>query len=151
LTCFDECRVAVSQVYRSGVTYFDFLNLHLLEEGPTVFHQNRRFARPTVFAVKSPKVTQISVSGNRVTYSTGYVSVPFIMYSVPYYALHLIAEGLMVCPFCGSFYGRPVIGQIFSSCGFFFFLLLLLLFSSPNLSGRRLDVYHTSTHGVALV
>jgi len=26
-----------------------------------------------------------------------------------------------------------------------------LLFSSPNLSGRILDVYHTSTHGVALV
>jgi len=25
------------------------------------------------------------------------------------------------------------------------------LFSSPNLSRRRLDVYHTSTHGVALV
>ena len=24
-------------------------------------------------------------------------------------------------------------------------------FSSPNLSGRRLDVHHTSTHGVALV
>ena len=24
-------------------------------------------------------------------------------------------------------------------------------FSSPNLSGRRLDVYHTSAHGVALV
>jgi len=24
-------------------------------------------------------------------------------------------------------------------------------FSSPNLSGLRLDVYHTSTHGVALV
>ena len=32
-----------------------------------------------------------------------------------------------------------------------FLLLLLLFFSSPNLSGRRLDVYHTSTHGVALV
>ena len=31
------------------------------------------------------------------------------------------------------------------------FLLLLLIFSSLNLSGRRLDVYHTSTHGVALV
>ena len=28
---------------------------------------------------------------------------------------------------------------------FFFFI------SSPNLSGQRLDVYHTSTHGVALV
>ena len=26
-------------------------------------------------------------------------------------------------------------------------LLLLLLFSSPNLSRRRLDVCHTSTHG----
>jgi len=32
------------------------------------------------------------------------------------------------------------------SCFFFFFF-----FSSPNLSGRRLDVYHVSTHGVALV
>jgi len=31
---------------------------------------------------------------------------------------------------------------------FFFFFFF---FSSPNLSGRRLDVYHTSTHGVALV
>jgi len=28
---------------------------------------------------------------------------------------------------------------------------LSIFFSSPNLSGRRLDVYHTSTHGVALV
>ena len=31
------------------------------------------------------------------------------------------------------------------------FLLSFFFFSSPNLSGRRLDVYHTSTHGVALV
>jgi len=35
---------------------------------------------------------------------------------------------------------------IFLSCGFF-----LLFYFSPNLNGRRLDVYHTSTHGVALV
>jgi len=35
---------------------------------------------------------------------------------------------------------------IFLSCGFFY-----LLISSPILSRRRLDVYHTSTHGVALV
>jgi len=40
---------------------------------------------------------------------------------------------------------------------FFFFLLLSFLFilsssfSSPNLSGRRFDVYHTYTHDVALV
>ena len=35
-----------------------------------------------------------------------------------------------------------------------FVLLLLsffLFFSSPNLSSRRLDVYHTSAHGVVLV
>jgi len=47
-----------------------------------------------------------------------------------------------------------VIGQAikFLSYGFFFFFLFFLLFSSPNLSGRRLDVYHpSSTHGVALV
>jgi len=36
---------------------------------------------------------------------------------------------------------------IFWSCFFF----LSVFFSSPNLSGRRLDVYHTSTHDVALV
>jgi len=31
------------------------------------------------------------------------------------------------------------------------FFYLLSVFSSPNLSRRRLDVYHTFTHGVALV
>ena len=31
------------------------------------------------------------------------------------------------------------------------FLSSFIFFSSPNLSGHRLDVYHTSTHGVALV
>jgi len=31
------------------------------------------------------------------------------------------------------------------------FLSFFFFFSSPNLSGRRLDVYHTSTDGVALV
>jgi len=46
------------------------------------------------------------------------------------------------------------IGQaiIFSCCGFYLLLsIFFYLFSSPNLSGRRLDVYHTLTHGVALV
>jgi len=41
---------------------------------------------------------------------------------------------------------------IFLPCGFFLLLLLSsFFFSSPNLSRRRLDVCHTSTHGVALV
>jgi len=30
-------------------------------------------------------------------------------------------------------------------------ILVLSIFSSPNLSGRRLDIYHTLTHGVAIV
>jgi len=43
-----------------------------------------------------------------------------------------------------------------SRCGHYIFALRFLIssivfFSSPNLSGRRLDVYHTSTHDVALV
>jgi len=33
----------------------------------------------------------------------------------------------------------------------FFLLSSSSFFPSPNLSGHRLDVYHTSTHGVALV
>jgi len=33
----------------------------------------------------------------------------------------------------------------------FFFLSSFFFFSSPNLSHRRLDVYHTSTHDVPLV
>ena len=40
----------------------------------------------------------------------------------------------------------PVISIFFLSSFFPSFF-----FPSPNLSGRRLDVYHTSTHGVALV
>ena len=40
-----------------------------------------------------------------------------------------------------------VIGQtiIFSSCGCFHLSSSFFYFSLPNLSGRRLDVYHTST------
>jgi len=38
---------------------------------------------------------------------------------------------------------------LFSSCGFFHsFVLSFFFFSSPNLSRRRLDACHTSTHGV---
>ena len=40
---------------------------------------------------------------------------------------------------------------IFLPCGFFLSSSFFYLFSSPNLSGRRLAVYHTCTHGVASV
>ena len=39
----------------------------------------------------------------------------------------------------------------FHPVSFFFLLSSSSFFSSPNLSGRRLDVYHTLAHGVALV
>jgi len=42
-----------------------------------------------------------------------------------------------LCNRGGALYFCPVVSSFF--------------FSSPNLSRRRLDVYHTSTHGVALV
>ena len=45
---------------------------------------------------------------------------------------------------------------VWNRAGHYIFMLWFLssifyFFSLPNLSGRRLDVYHTSTHGVALV
>ena len=40
-------------------------------------------------------------------------------------------------------------GHYILPCGFF--LSSFFFYSSPNLSGRRLDVYHASAHGVALV
>ena len=38
-----------------------------------------------------------------------------------------------------------------SRCGHYILSRFFLLFFLPNLSGRKLDVYHTSIHGVALV
>jgi len=45
------------------------------------------------------------------------------------------------------------IAAVRSRCGHYIFAVVSssYVFSSPNLSGRRLDVYHTSTHGMALV
>jgi len=40
---------------------------------------------------------------------------------------------------------------IFFSCGFFLLSFVLLFLFLALISGRRLDVYRTSTHGVALV
>jgi len=56
---------------------------------------------------------------------------------------------LLLCQVKFSLWPPYEIGQaiIFLPCGFY----LSFFISSPNLSGRRSDVYHTSTHGVALV
>jgi len=46
-----------------------------------------------------------------------------------------------------------IMAALHSKCGHYIFALRFhfYLFSSPILSHRRLDVYHTSTRGVALV
>jgi len=44
-----------------------------------------------------------------------------------------------------------VIGAIIILPCDFYLSFYLSFLSSPNLSGRRLNVYHTLTHGVALV
>jgi len=53
------------------------------------------------------------------------------------------AINLYFCPVVS--YGRPYFHPVVS------IFYLSIFFSSPNLSGRTLYVYHTSTHGVALV
>jgi len=59
-------------------------------------------------------------------------------------------HGLLTGPFLFSM--SVFMAALRSRCGHYIFVLFLSsLFSSPNLSGRKLDVYHTSTHGVALV
>ena len=60
---------------------------------------------------------------------------------------HSFALALVV--FMAALCNRAGQAIIFLPCGFF--LSSIFLFSSPNLSGRRLDVHHTLTHGVALV
>jgi len=66
------------------------------------------------------------------------------------------AAGKLACSFRHPQMGTTIImAALHSRCGHYIFVLFLLsfflVFSLLNLSGRRLDVYHTSTHGVALV
>jgi len=54
-----------------------------------------------------------------------------------YYKFMYVFIMAALCNRAGHIYFHPVVSSSF--------------FSSPNLSGRRLDIYHTSAHGVALV
>jgi len=65
--------------------------------------------------------------------------------------LAFLAERRPLGPSTDCLWSLYVIWQtiIFLACGFY--VSSSFFFSSPNLSGRRLDVYHTSTRGVALV
>jgi len=68
-------------------------------------------------------------------------------------ALHIWNVCRCLVVFVALLWSPYVIGQtiIFLPCDFYLSIFFFLFFSSPNLGGRRLDVYHTSTHGVALV
>ena len=74
------------------------------------------------------------------------------MYYLPAYRLNVIAllrrpniTYLIMAALCNR------AGHYIFAMWFVSFFLLLLFPPSPNLSRRRLDVYHTSTRGVALV
>jgi len=68
------------------------------------------------------------------------------------FSIHKFRKNIEAFPCLFGYVWSPyVIRQtiIFSCCDLLFFLLFFI--SLPNLSGYRVDVYHTSTHGVALV
>ena len=64
--------------------------------------------------------------------------------------LHYCREVLLYSIFMATLWNRAghYIFKLWFLCSIFY---LSSFFSLPNLSGRRLDVYHTSTHGVALM
>ena len=69
------------------------------------------------------------------------------------YAENVQSSNVIKCKFITSL----VMAALWNRAGHHIFVQWFLssffcfVFSSPNLSGRRLDVYHTSTSGVALV
>ena len=67
-------------------------------------------------------------------------TIPFVLLTVGF---HYVLFICVIYPY----YGRPK-AIIFLPCSFFL-SSIFFFFPSPNLSGHRLDVYHTSTHGVA--
>ena len=103
---------------------------------------DRSCFRPSIFLCGHvPTLTPIANALLRVNLLLGF------MLTMVFCFFHVLSTDWMTDWYLWSPYG---IGQtiIFLPYGFFF---LSLFFSSPNLSGRRLDVCHTSTHGVALV
>ena len=70
---------------------------------------------------------------------------------------HVIIQTFFKIKLC-SFTGAVIMAALCSRgaiiilpCSFFLLSIFYLFLSSPNLSGRRLEICHTSTHGMALV
>ena len=94
-----------------------------------------------LFTTQPPALSASIVSGDVFLVTVSTVTVQILdKISKVLVCLHLLA-------------GRVFMVALWNRADHYIFILFLLLsfFSSPNLSGRTLDVYHTSTHGVALV
>jgi len=57
----------------------------------------------------------------------------------------------MIMVFSNQEQQRALYHSLLSADIFALWFLSIFFFCLPNLSGHRLDVYHTSSHGVALV
>jgi len=82
---------------------------------------------------------------------------PTIYFSVHFAAARSLTATLCVVASPNIFAHGIIMVALCNRADHYIFILFLLsffflsFFSSPNLSGRRLDVYHTLAHGVALV
>ena len=110
----------------------------------------------TISAASGPKFTILWTHVEEILLLNKFFSDCRYVPSLRRYSPTKLWDGAQMAIF-GDFLWSPyVIGQtiIFLPCSFYsssIFYLLSFFLSSPNLSGRTLDVYHTSTHGVALV
>ena len=91
------------------------------------------FCSIRVFPLSLPRGRSVI---SHLKFGTTYPSI--LGFALPYRPSNVISKRTYLWPLCVA--DADII-----------FLSRFYLFSSPNLSGRRLDVYHTSTHGVALV
>jgi len=82
-----------------------------------------------------------SLNKGRQLYSAGRPSCWALAHISSLWSPYVIGQTIYIFILSFVLYGRPLV------C----FYLSIFFYSSPNLSRRRLDVYHTSTHGVALV
>ena len=92
----------MSQVNRSGFTFFDFTELSIYyRKGLTL---NRLFCVTYCFHCRSPlKLPKFRYANlNELSPVTDLQLTGCVFRCI--YALHLIAEGLTVCPFCESFF-----------------------------------------------
>ena len=115
----------------------------------------------TICAIFTRKITSLKVKGRQRSKSPGTTTTFFGPFGglCAIYA-SLASSSTFSFYFCHVFtflaFYSIIMAALCNRGGHYIFALWFLsssffLFSSPNLSGRRSDAYHTSTHGVALV